>query len=199
MLGDKENKAKTDMFNDTHVVDCCSIGTGHDGSDICHECKVPSPLTATYHGGGGQRPPDVGHRYGFGSTEEHYRITTLGCRRRGLASDPPFDSTTGRGRVDEVRGDYYDALAIKRNPVIVWLVESMGGIAPQPHARLRRNARLAKSKGARDGTKYGLSRASPRAYLVHHMQQISVAAVRADAKNARVQLAILKQHVCTTA
>ena len=98
-----------------------------------------------------------------------------------------------------MRGDYYDALAIKRNPVIVWLVESMGGIAPQPHARLRRNARLAKSKGARDGTKYGLSRASPRAYLVHHMQQISVAAVRADAKNARVQLAILKQRVCTTA
>ena len=31
------------------------------------------------------------------------------------------------------------------------------------------------------------------------MQQISVAAVRADAKNARVQLAILKQRVCTTA
>ena len=144
-------------------------------------------------------PPDVGDRYGFGCTEEHYRITTLGCKPRGRDGDPPFDSTTGLGRVDGVKGDYFDALARKHNKCIVYLVECTGGIAPEPLARLRRNARFAKTKGARDSTKYGLARVSPHSYLTHHTQRISAAAVRADAKNARVQIACLKQSVCAAA
>ena len=90
-------------------------------------------------------------------------------------------------------------LLIKRNRVIVWLVETTGGIAPEPLSRLRRNARLAKTKGARDRTNYGISRVSPRSYLIHHTQRISVAAVRANAKNMRDQIACLKQSACTTA
>ena len=74
---------------------------------------------------------------------------------------------------------------VKRNKVVVWLVEASGGIAPQPLARLHRNSRLAASRGARDRTKYGLSRASPRSYLTHHIQRIAFAAVRANAKHAR--------------
>ena len=124
---------------------------------------------------------------------------TLGCKPRGAASDPPFDSTTGHGRVDGVKGHYYDALVIKRNPTIVYLVEASGGIAPHPLARLRRNARFAKTKGARDSTKYGLARVSPRSDYTHHTQRISAAAVRADDKNARVQIACLKQSVCAAA
>ena len=79
-------------------------------------------------------------------------------------------------------GDYYDALANKRNRVIVYLVESTGGIAPEPLARIRRNARLAKTKNARDSTKYGEARVSPRSYYTHHTQRLSAAAVRADAQ-----------------
>ena len=74
-----------------------------------------------------------------------------------------------------------------------------GGIAPEPLARLRRNARFTKTKGARDSTNYGLARVSPHSYLTHHTQRISAAAVRADAKNARVQIACLKQSVCAAA
>ena len=80
-----------------------------------------------------------------------------------MPTDARFSSTTGKGRVEPVRGHYHDALANKGNRVIVWVVESTGGIAPQPLARLRRNARFAKKKNARDGTKYGLSR---RVYLL---------------------------------
>ena len=88
---------------------------------------------------------------------------------RTRPSTPPPDTAT---HVAAVRGHYYDALVVKRNKVVVWLVEATGGIAPQPLARLRKNSRLAASRGARDGTKYGLSRISPRSYFTHHVQRI---------------------------
>ena len=83
----------------------------------------------------------------------------------------------------------------------MWLVEASGGIAPQPLARLHRNSRLAASRGARDRTKYGLSRASPRSYLTHHIQRIAFAAVRANAKHARWMISCYeyKTSVCTGA
>ena len=120
---------------------------------------------------------------------------TLGCQARGRADDPPFDATTGRGRVEAVKGHYHDALVIKRNKVVVWLVEASGGIAPQPLARLHRNSRLAASRGARDRTKYGLAGGSPRSFLVHHTQQISKAAVLYDAMAIRKAIRGLKQRV----
>ena len=98
-----------------------------------------------------------------------------------------------------IHGHYHEALVVKRNKVIVWLVEASGGIAPQPLARLHRNSRLATSRGARDGTKYGLSRLSPRSYLAHHIQRIAFAAVRANAKHARWMISCYKMRVCTAA
>ena len=183
------------MFNDGHKVDIAVV----DEPDICLEIKVPSPLTTAYSIGTGKDPPTVGNRIAFGSTEEKYRLMTLGCQARGRADDPPFDATTGHGRVEAVKGHYHDALVVKRNKVVVWLVEASGGIAPQPLARLHRNSRLAASRGARDRTKYGLSRASPRSYLTHHIQRIAFAAVRANAKHARWMISCFKTSVCTGA
>ena len=72
--------------------------------------------------------------------------------------------------------------------------------SPPSHSLpLRRNARFAKKKNARDGTKYGFSRLSPRSYLPHHIQRFSVAAVISDAKNGRIQVACLKQRVLASA
>ena len=65
--------------------------------------------------------------------------------------------------------------------------------------RFRFTYRFAKTKNARDSTKCGEARVSPRSYYTHHTQRISAAAVRADAKNARVQIACLKQCVCAAA
>ena len=37
----------------------------------------------------------VGHTYGFGSTEEKYRVLTLGCKERGRQRDGPLNHGTG--------------------------------------------------------------------------------------------------------
>ena len=62
-----------------------------------------------------------------------------------------------------------------------------GGIAPHSYAVCERLARRASGAHAVDRTKYGSTRISTRSYLVHHVQQISKAAVIGDAR------AILKQ------
>ena len=199
ILGDKEKPGRTAQFNADHVPDIASVGAAADGADICHETKVPSPLIFTHSAGQGIKPPSVGDRFAFGNTEEPLRIKCLGCKGRGLPGDPPFNSAIGKGRIQPVVGDYRDALVNKGNRVIVWVVESTGGIAPEPYGRLRRNARFAKSKNARDGTTYGFSRLSPRSYLQHHTQRISAAAVVSDAQNGRHEVSCLKQRVAMAA
>ena len=53
----------------------------------------------------------------------------------------------------------------------------------------------ARQAGGTDRTKYGSSRASTRsAFYVHHMQQVSKAAVMHDARAIRVQIGCLKQR-----
>ena len=64
--------------------------------------------------------------------------------------------------IKPVKGDYYDAIFIKGNTCIPFIVECTGGITPHFLWHLRRLAR--KAKGARDGTKYGSSRRSTRSY-----------------------------------
>ena len=95
--GDKEDKAKTDMLNTMHVVDVGEIGgDAETGGDVNYEVKVPTPLKKKYSAGkgstqGGGAPATVGHLFGFGSTEEEYRVMILGCAERGRKSDGPFD------------------------------------------------------------------------------------------------------------
>ena len=55
-------------------------------------------------------------------------------------------------------------------------------------------AERARAKGGTDRTKYGSSRASTRSFYVHHMQQVSKAAVMHDARAIRVQIGCLKQR-----
>ena len=52
----------------------------------------------------------------------------------------------------------------------------------------------AHAKGGTDRTKYGSSRASTLPFYVHHMQQVSKAAVVHDARAIRVQIGCLKQR-----
>ena len=64
------------------------------------------------------------------------------------------------------------------------LVEATGGVCPHACAHGRRLAERARAKGGTDRTEYGRSRGSTRSFYVHHMQQISKAAVR-RARRAR--------------
>ena len=56
----------------------------------------------------------MGHKIGFGNTEEEERVRILGCKKRGLPTDKPMDHATGRGWVAPRKGHYYDALVVKR-------------------------------------------------------------------------------------
>ena len=104
----------------------------------------------------------------------------------------PLNHGTGKGWVKEVKGHYHDALYVKKSRVVVWLLETTGGICPHACAHGRRlaepRAERARTKGGTDRTKYGSSRASTRSFYVHYMQQVSKAAVVHDARAIRVQI-----------
>ena len=151
---------------------------------------MPSPLTKKHSKGqgsrkGGGQPATVGHLYAFGSTEEQYRLLVLGCRRRGRKRDGPFNHKTGRGFVEATRGQYYDALVVKRSRVVPFIVETFGGVTPHALAHVAYLARRARGKGARDGTKYGESRTSARGFFNHHVERVGLAAQQYDAKAIR--------------
>ena len=74
------------------------------------------------------------------------------------------------------------------------IVEAYGGIAPHSRAALRRLARRASAKGARDRTVYGTTRISTRSFYTHHAQRIVKAVVHYDALNIIEQAGCLQQR-----
>ena len=98
------------------------------GTDWLGETKVVSPFTSQRRAGRGTQatggaPADVGHLYSFGSTEEALHRTILGLAPRGLLHDPPFDHSTGKGRVAFHKGHHYDARSTKNNQVVPLIIE----------------------------------------------------------------------------
>jgi hypothetical protein len=185
--GDKEDKAKTDHLNSTHVVDVAEVGGDVEtGGDVNYEIKVPTCLKKSRSEGngstdGGGKPASVGHLHAFGSTEEHYRVLILGCKERGRKSDGPFVHKTGRGWVKAQQGHYYDALFRKRSRVVPIIIEATGGITDHARAHLRYLARRSSGTGAVDRTRYGSTRTSTKSFYTHHAQMLSKAAVVYDA------------------
>ena len=51
----------------------------------------------------------------------------LGCFESGRRVDGPLNHWTGRGWVRFRRGQYHDALYIKRNTVVCFIMETLGG------------------------------------------------------------------------
>ena len=104
-----------------------------------------------------------------------------------------FDHTTGKGYVQERRGDYYDALVVKKGRVIPMIIEVFGGITSHALAHIGHLARRAKGKQSRDATKYGRSRTSTKSFFVHHTQRMSLAAQLHDAIAIRREIGCRKQ------
>ena len=93
-----------------------------------------------------------------------------------------------------VVGDYDDALR-KGYKVVLWLVESSGGIERGALRHLNLIAkRITGNKGS-DRTKYGTHPLAPKSFVPHHMQRLSVAAVKGDAKGVRAAANSLKRKV----
>jgi hypothetical protein len=144
VLGDKANGTRSKQFNDFndgHVVDIAEIGSGDSGEDTCVEVKVFSSLTksgGTGRGGvNGGTTAAVGHKYGFGNTEEPCRVANLGCKPRGRQSGGPFNHDTGKGWVKGKQGEYHDALFNKNNRVEIVLHENLWSVTMERDDDLR--------------------------------------------------------------
>ena len=85
----------------------------------------------------------MGHKIGFGNTEEEERVRILGCKKCGLPTDKPMNHATGRGSwVASRKGHYYDTLVVKCSHVIAAVIESTGGQS-RPLSKQARKARQA--------------------------------------------------------
>ena len=62
-------------------------------------------------------------------------VKILGCSERGRTQDGPLDHATGKGRVKGVKGDYYDALFVKKSRVVPMIVDR--GLRRHHSARAR--------------------------------------------------------------
>ena len=202
VLGDKEDLARTAMLNEGHAVDCAEVGGDEDtGGDVLYEVKCKSALCKKWSAGRGSathggQPASMGHKIGFGSTEEEERVRILGCKARGRPRDGPMRHDTGKGWVARRGGDYEDALVVKRSKVVPAVIESTGGQSPPLVSQTRRLAERAKGKGATDRTNYGRTRISARSFEEHHTQRISLAAVMYDAMAIRKRLLSKKITKC---
>ena len=81
---------------------------------------------------------------------------------------------------------YYDAKWVKKAITRLVLVETLGGIAPPTKQFLHVFAKEAAGSKT-DRTEYGAASASASSFVVHHTQQISMAAVVGDAENISKQ------------
>ena len=188
VLGDKAHGARTKQFNDFndgHVVDIAEIGSGDRGEDKCVEVKVFAALKKSGSNGrgtkegGGTACSTVGHKYGFGNTEEQCRVDNLGCKPRGRKSDGPFRHDTGAGWVKGKKGAYNDAIYKKNNTVEVLLHENLGGgFSPPAATKMRRNGRKARDHGI-DRTPYQAGRKI--SFVSFHTRAISMGITKAEA------------------
>ena len=80
----------------------------------------------------------------------------------------------------------YDAKWVKKAITRLVLVETLGGIAPPTKQFLHVFAKEAAGNKT-DRTEYGAASASASSFVVHHTQQISMAAVAGDAENINKQ------------
>ena len=123
----------------THAVDLAELGGNEQtAGDVLYEAKCVSPTKAKQSAGNGSKEgggavASVGHRFGFGNTEEEYRVLILGCKEQGRKHQGPLDHATGKGWVKQRDGQYKDALVRTRATVVPMIVETTGGVAP--HSR----------------------------------------------------------------
>ena len=187
-MGDKEKPKLTAELNSTHTIDVAELGGDMTRNrNILHEFKTPTATKHLWSAGRGSpdnggAPASTGHAVGFGNTDEFYRVKVLGTKQSGQPTESPLSHTTGKGYVQAFKGQYDDAFVVKKQMVIVFLVEAgSGGICPQGAKSI--NHLHERAKGARDGTRYGKSNITTKSFRRHHTQRISYAVVSQDATN----------------
>ena len=115
-------------------------------------------------------------------------------------TDKKFDHTTGKGWVAARKGDYDDALRVKKNGLSPFFFESTGAASPHTFHTIKQLAE--KNKGdvrRRDGTSYSRNRRATKSFLSHHLQSISMAIVLNDAKTINNNIAGAKRRALRAA
>ena len=79
---------------------------------------------------------------------------------------------------------------------MLWLVETPGGIERGALRHLNTLSKRITGKKGQDRTKYSTHPLAPKTYVAHHMQRLSAAAVKGDAKGVRKRANQLKRQVC---
>ena len=131
-------------------------------------------------------------------TAEKFYRKVFGVKGRGSPADRRFDRATGKGRVDPYGGDYADARR-KGFKVVLWLIESSGGIDRGTLRYLNHLAKRITGAAGSDRTVYGSHPLSPKSYVPHHMQRLSAAAVVGAAKMVRGAANKLKYEIMGSA
>ena len=119
----------------------------------------------------------TGSTHAFGNTEERLIRSNVGVSARGTEGDDRWDPATGTGRVRAHQGDYDDAIRVKRNTFVLFLVNLFGGLAP---GAVRHMYTLAQRARSLDRTLYPDRGATK--YLPYWTQLLSAAIVTADAR-----------------
>ena len=174
VMGDKEKPEVYNIYNDTHVLDLGEPFQGKGGVDRVVENKVFDPTSESRPNAScGRR----GHTHAFGNTEERAIWGNRGVRAcEGACA---WDHAHGGGRVAEHRGDYYDAIHVKRNEFWLILMEIFGGLAPEGVKLFDLYKQRAQS--GVDRTEYVATDAAARKFAPHWAQLLSAAVVVGDA------------------
>ena len=121
-------------------------------------------------------------------TEERAIHMNVGVKGQGADGEARvWDPASGTGRVRPHRGVYHDAIHIKRNEFVLFLVSLFGGLAPGAVAHMYT---LKARAAAQDTTPY--LRHGERDYLQYWTQRLSAAIVTADARRCLRRLKSLQ-------
>ena len=132
----------------------------------------------------------VGATHAFGNTEARLIRKVLGVKARDGAER--WDSVRGTGAVRAHRGDYHDALHVKRNTVILLVHSIFGGFARGAVSHLRSLAKRPVNKTEYEGTRV-------TDFVPHWSQRISAALVTADARRCQRRLPGLRTRAIDAA
>ena len=170
VMGDKERADVYKDFNEGCTVDVGEMGAGPGRRDVCVEVKAYSdvaPSTTDSHGA----------THGFGNVEHGLLVANKGVEARG--GDHAWDVATGKGAVAAKKGVYDDALNVKRNAVVLFLINHFGGVGAEGVAWVYALKERAK---AHDTTVYVLGGPTRKQWVVHWMHRLSIAVTCADAR-----------------
>ena len=153
-------------------------------TDLVEESASPSPGTVFR-----------GDTHACGNTEERAIAEVLGVPARADSHGRAWDHGTGEGTVKQRKGTYHDAIHVKLNTVVLFLVNLFGGLAPGAVTHLRDLSRRPVDRTEYELELYdkyvpdGTARhRSNDKYVQYWARRLSSAAVMADARRCLKRL-----------